>query len=61
MANVELPHPGHDRHLCFLDNIGYVKANLDMIKQLVRNPNFVCKSCGRSAAREENLCDPERL
>ena len=29
MAEVNLPHPGHDKHLCFLENIGYVKSNLD--------------------------------
>ncbi len=61
MEKVELPHPGHDKHLCFLENIGYVKSNLEAYKKLVRKPNFVCKNCGRAAASNKNLCDPESL
>ena len=61
MADVRLPHPGHDKHLCFLDNIGYVKANLEKYKELIRDPKFVCKNCGRAAASDENLCKPESL
>ena len=61
MTEVKLPHPGHDKHLCFLENIGYVKANLDEYKKLVRNPIFVCKNCGRAAANDKNLCRPESL
>jgi hypothetical protein len=61
MADIKLPHPGHDKHLCFLENIGYVKANLDEYKKLVRNSSFVCKNCGRTAASDKNLCKPESL
>ena len=61
MENVELPHPGHGKHLCFLENIGYVKSNLEEYKKLVRKSNFVCKNCGRAAASNKNLCDPESL
>ena len=61
MEKVELPHPGHDKHLCFLENIGYVKSNLEEYKKLVRKPNFVCKNCGRAAASNKNLCDPDSL
>ncbi len=30
----------------------------DAVKDIVKNPNFICKVCGRVAAKEENLCDP---
>ena len=26
MAQVKMPHPGHAEHLCFLENIGYLKS-----------------------------------
>ncbi len=61
MTEVNLPHPGHDKHLCFLENIGYVKSNLDDYKELVRDSKFLCKNCGRAAASEKNLCNPERI
>jgi hypothetical protein len=61
MEKVGLPHPGHNKHLCFLENIGYVKSNLEEYKKLVQKPNFVCKSCGRAATNNKNLCDPENL
>lgn len=61
MADVKMPHPGHEQHLCLLQNIGYLKTNLEDYKKLVRNPGYVCKNCGRTAANEENLCAPEKL
>jgi hypothetical protein len=30
-------------------------------KDLVKNPRFICKKCGRAAAKEENLCEPVPL
>ena len=30
--------------------------NLDELKELVRNPGFICKSCGRVAEKAKNLC-----
>lgn len=61
MVDIKMPHPGHDKHLCFLDNIGYVKSNLETYKELVRQPKYVCKNCGRVATDEQNLCKPEQL
>ena len=55
------PHPGHEAHLCVAENIGFLKQHLESYKQFVRNPQYVCKKCGRAAARAENLCDPEPL
>jgi hypothetical protein len=55
------PHPGHEAHLCMAENVGFVKNNLELYKEYVRNPQYVCKHCGRAAARAENLCDPDPL
>jgi hypothetical protein len=58
MAEIKMPHPAHEEHLCLLENIG---TNLEDVKKLVRNPKFICKNCGRAAANETNLCAPETL
>ena len=38
-------------------------CNLDLeeIKPLVRDPKFICRSCGRVAAKADHLCQPESL
>ena len=61
MAEIKMPHPAHEEHLCLLENIGYVKSSLSEYKKLVKDPKFVCKACGRVAASEKNLCAPEKL
>jgi hypothetical protein len=43
------------------ENMGFVKNNLEDYKKFVRNPQFVCKKCGRAAAKAENLCQPDKL
>ena len=67
---VKMPHPGHEEHLCYLENIGYLRSQelLEMgvdrkeeFKRLVRKPKFICKKCGRAAAHQVNLCEPEKL
>ena len=61
MPERKMPHPLHEQHLCYLQNVGFVQSNLAEYKELVKNPKFVCKNCGRSAANEKNLCEPEKL
>jgi hypothetical protein len=61
MAEIKMPHPLHERHLCLLQNVGYLTSNLEEYKKLVQDGKFVCKGCGRVAANEKNLCAPERL
>ncbi len=34
-------------------------SGLRELKILVKDSKFVCKDCGRAAAREESLCEPE--
>ena len=52
-------HIGHKHHLCSLVEEGI--ATLDQVKAMVKNPKFICKKCGRVAAKEENLCEPVSL
>ena len=61
MTKEEMPHPGHDKHLCYLSNLGFQRSNPEDYKTLVRKPQFMCKNCGRVADSEKNLCKPEKL
>jgi hypothetical protein len=61
MAKAEMPHPGHDKHLCYLNNLGFQISNPKDYKELVRDGKFVCKICGRVAAKEINLCKSAKL
>ncbi len=61
MAEPKMPHPAHEKHLCYLHNLGYVESNLEDYKSLIKNPRFVCKNCGRAAADDKNLCNPDKL
>ena len=35
--------------------------SLDQMKTLVKDPNYICKKCGRAANKAENLCEPAAL
>lgn len=61
MAKVKMPHPGHDKHLCYLTNIGYQFSSPKDYKALVKNGKFYCRVCGRVAARGSSLCKPAKL
>jgi len=56
MGKAKMPHPYHEQHLCYLHNLDFLKSNLDEWKKLVQEPKFVCRKCGRAAAKEKNLC-----
>ncbi len=61
MEKADMPHPGHDKHLCYLTNLGFQTSHTEDYKTLVRDGNFMCKNCGRVAAEAKNLCKPEAL
>jgi hypothetical protein len=61
MAEKTMPHPGHEEHLCYLQNIGFLLRNWEDYKNLVKNPQYICKACGRIAASDKSLCAPEKL
>jgi hypothetical protein len=53
-----MPHEGHDNHICeMMKN----KAKYEEVKALIKPAKFICKGCGRAAAKAINLCDPEPL
>lgn len=51
----------HEHHLCKLTSEGLHQSNPKAYHELVQNPQYVCKSCGRVAASKENLCMPSSL
>jgi len=61
MADAEMPHAGHDKHLCYLNNLGFQISNPKEYKDIVRDGQYMCKVCGRVAAHEKNLCKPVKL
>jgi len=61
MEEVEMPHPNHDLHLCWLTNMAYHRQKSAEYNKLVRDGKYVCSGCGRVAANADNLCDPVEL
>ena len=61
MCNEQKPCPGHENHLCELVSQGLPDSDPQRYHGLVRDAEFVCKSCGRVAAKKTNLCDPVQL
>jgi len=61
MAKAKMPHPGHGKHLCYLNNLGFQLSNPKEYKSLVKNGKFLCKVCGRVAGRQGSLCKPAKL
>ena len=57
----KMPHPGHDQHLCYLVNIGFMRSNPKEFKTLVKDAQYVCKNCGRVANNRDNLCNPVKM
>jgi transcription elongation factor Elf1 len=59
MGTRRAPHIGHKHHLCDMCASG--ECTLDTVKALVKDAKFICRVCGRAAAKEENLCEPVPL
>ena len=51
---------GHETKMCAM---ACCPCNLDVekLKPLVRDAQYICESCGRVAASAENLCKPVPL
>lgn len=54
-----MPHLGHGTHLCHL--VEWEGIDIKDYKPLVKSAKFLCKKCGRVAAKAENLCEPIEL
>lgn len=50
-----------ERSLCKLIKKDFQKEHFEQYKDMVREPEFVCKKCGRVAREANNLCKPEKL
>lgn len=61
MSTNEMPHEGHENHLCALHGDGLLKDNPEEWEKLVSNGQFYCGGCGRVANSADNLCDPKQL
>lgn len=61
MADIQMPHAMHEKHLCFLTNLGIHNTNPEDYKKLVMSPKFMCESCGRVADSDKNLCKPVKM
>jgi len=48
----------HEQHLCRLYESDLHKSDPARYATLVKDPRYVCKSCGRVAAENQNLCEP---
>jgi hypothetical protein len=48
--------PTHNKHLCFLTERYFHVNNPEEYRNLVQNPKFKCKICGRVANTDQNLC-----
>ena len=44
----------HAKHLCEIAG----NEQFDLIKELSKMPNYICKNCGRMADGSNSLCDP---
>ena len=52
---------GHSEHLCILTN-QYLHINdPEKYRAIVRDPEFKCQFCGRTAKSDQNLCYPGEL
>jgi hypothetical protein len=50
-----------DKKLCTIVKNGLSKDSLKDYEDLVRGTKYVCKKCGRAAARRKHLCKPKKL
>jgi len=61
MADIKMPHFGHEKHMCYLSNLEYQKSNPEEYKELIKDAKFYCENCGRVAVDEKNLCKAMKL
>ena len=54
----DLSHERHEKdHLCRI----ILRKDLGRIRELVKDAQFFCKSCGRAAHSGESLCNPSKI
>ena len=55
MAKDQMPHPGHDKHLCYLVNLGFQIGNPDEYRAIVRDGKFFSLAATRPQPLQKNL------
>lgn len=60
-ASSACPPDAHIHHLCHLQCEGYHYGHRAEYKALVQDAQYLCRNCGRTAKRAENLCAPTEL
>lgn len=51
------PHTGHQHHMCELVR----KRDLASAAKYAKGANYLCRICGRAAAKPANLCEPVEI
>jgi hypothetical protein len=51
----------HSEHLCNLMHSGWFFEHRQEYKALVKNAEFICEYCSRTAQHSNNLCHPVEL
>jgi hypothetical protein len=59
ISEPKVSHIGHSNHLCDMAEKGQI--SLEQMKALTKDPQFICKKCGRVAHSADNLCEPVPL
>ncbi len=54
------------KNVCYGDHVGHLcvlasDEKIEEIKELTKNPEYICFNCGRVADCEANLCNPMPL
>lgn len=61
MTKTQMPHLGHDKHLCYLNNLGFQLSNPEEYEALVKNGKFFLPILRPSRCQRKKLCKPIKL
>ena len=59
--NLECTEEKHKDHLCFLMCEGWHLTHPQEYKAIVKDAEYRCKYCDRTAQKADNLCEPIKL
>ena len=60
-SNLECTSDEHQDHLCFLMCEGWHLAHPKGYKEIVKDAEYRCEYCDRTAKNHHNLCKPKEL
>lgn len=61
IPNSRCKNERHSEHLCTLTDQYFHINNAEQYRAMVRDPEFKCQFCGRTAKSKQNLCYPDEL